>query len=136
MIQKSKQSSSSIKILKVLLVSSALITLTAHADEMTDSKLTSKPVLSDEERAGKEVVFSRKKGNCLACHMIQGAEATGNIGPPLILIQTRFPDKNKLRTQIWDSTARNPESSMPPFGRHKILSEKEIDQATAYVWTL
>ena len=37
---------------------------------------------SDIEQ-GKKVAFDRKKGNCLACHMIAGGELPGNIGPPL-----------------------------------------------------
>lgn len=85
---------------------------------------------------GKSLVFDKKKGNCLACHAIPGdpkAEAAGNIGPPLVNIKQRFPDRAKLRAQIWDATVANPDSVMPPFGRNKILTEKEIDLVTDYV---
>ncbi len=85
---------------------------------------------------GKKVAFDRKKGNCLACHQIEGGSLPGNIGPPLIAMKARFPDKGKLRAQIWDSTKTNPNSIMPPFGRHKILSEKEIDLIVEFVYTL
>lgn len=85
---------------------------------------------------GKEVAFDRKKGNCLACHQIEGGDLPGNIGPPLIAMKARFPDKARLRAQIWDSTKANPNTIMPPFGRHKILSEKEIDQIVEFVYTL
>ncbi len=86
--------------------------------------------------AGKKIAFSRKKGNCIACHIIAGGTSPGTIGPPLVGMQARYPDKSKLRAQIWDATKANPITMMPPFGRHKILSEKEIDQVLAFIMTL
>jgi sulfur-oxidizing protein SoxX len=85
---------------------------------------------------GKKVSFDRKKGNCLACHSIAGGSMTGNMGPPLVAMKARFPDKAKLREQIWDATKANPNSVMPPFGRHKVLSDKEIDLITEYIYSL
>jgi len=85
---------------------------------------------------GKKLAFDRKKGNCLACHSIAGGSMAGNMGPPLVAMKARFPDKAKLRAQIWDSTKANPNTTMPPFGRHKILSEKDIDLITEYILTL
>jgi sulfur-oxidizing protein SoxX len=85
---------------------------------------------------GKAVAFDRKKGNCLACHAMDDGELPGNIGPPLVAMQARFPDKSKLRAQIWDATVVNPNTIMPPFGRHRMLSEEEIDQIVEYVYTL
>jgi sulfur-oxidizing protein SoxX len=82
---------------------------------------------------GKEVAFDRKKGNCLACHAMDDGSLPGNIGPPLVSMKLRFPDKDVLRAQIWDATVRNPNTIMPPFGRHKMLSEEEIDWITEYV---
>ena len=85
---------------------------------------------------GKKIAFDRKKGNCLACHMIEGGDLPGNIGPPLVAMKARFPDKSKLRAQIWDSTKNNPNTMMPPFGRHAILTEKEIDKVVEFVYSL
>ncbi len=85
---------------------------------------------------GKEIAFDRSKGNCLACHMIEGGTLPGNIGPPLVGMKARFPDKAKLRAQIWDSTKAKPNSIMPPFGRHKILTESEIDKVVEFIYTL
>lgn len=85
---------------------------------------------------GQIVAFDVKKGNCLACHVIPSepkAESAGNIGPPLVNIKDRYPDRAKLRAQIWDATVSNPDTSMPPFGRNKILTESEIDQVTDYI---
>ena len=85
---------------------------------------------------GKKVAFDRKKGNCMPCHIMAGATLAGNIGPPLVAMKARFPDKAKLRAQIWDATAKNPNTMMPPFGLHRILSEKDIDLVTEYIHSL
>lgn len=91
---------------------------------------------SAEENAGQSLAFDRSKGNCLACHAFpndKAAKSPGNIAPPLMGMKSRYPDKAKLRAQIWDATARNPDTSMPPFGKNKILTETEIDQIVDYV---
>jgi sulfur-oxidizing protein SoxX len=85
---------------------------------------------------GKKIAFTRAQGNCLACHYIEGGESPGTIAPPLVAMSSRYPDKAALRAQIWDATEANPESSMPPFGRHGILSEEEIDKVTEFIWAL
>lgn len=85
---------------------------------------------------GKKIAFNRKKGNCLSCHAIMGGQAAGNLGPPLIAMKARFPDKQVLRDQIWDATKRNPATPMPPFGKHNILTDKEIDLVTEYIHSL
>ena len=91
---------------------------------------------ADEIADGKQVAFDRKKGNCLACHMISDGPLPGNIGPPLIAMKARFPDKAALRAQIWDSTVKNPNTIMPPFGRNQILSEQEVDLVTEFIYSL
>ncbi|WP_428609905.1 sulfur oxidation c-type cytochrome SoxX [Sedimenticola sp.] len=85
---------------------------------------------------GKAIATSRKKGNCLACHMIDDGSSPGNIGPPLLGMKARYPDKTKLRAQIWDATVANPESAMVPFGRLQVLTEAEIDKVVEYIWSL
>ena len=85
---------------------------------------------------GKKIAEDRTKGNCLACHVMGDGQLPGNIGPPLVGMKARFPDKAKLRAQIWDATKRNPNTMMPPFGRHGILTEDEIDKVVEYVYTL
>ena len=92
-----------------------------------------------KELTGKEIAFDRKKGNCLACHAmptVPDAVSAGMYGPPLIAMSARFPDKDKLRAQIWDATVANPSSSMIPFGKHGVLSEAEIDKVTDFVYGL
>ncbi len=90
----------------------------------------------DAVAAGKKLAFDRKKGNCLACHHIEGGTLMGNIAPPLVAMKSRFPDKTKLRAQIFDPTKANPRTIMPPFGKHRILSDKEIDLVTEFIYSL
>jgi sulfur-oxidizing protein SoxX len=87
--------------------------------------------------AGRSAAFDKNRGNCLACHAIPNdptATSPGNIGPPLIGMKARYPDRAKLRAQIWDATAVNPRTAMPPFGKNKIMTEPEIDQVTDYIY--
>jgi sulfur-oxidizing protein SoxX len=86
--------------------------------------------------AGKAVAEDRGKGNCVACHMIVGAESPGAIGPALIAMQTRYSSKEALARQIWDATVKTPEAAMPPFGKHEILTNQEFVDVVEYVWTL
>jgi sulfur-oxidizing protein SoxX len=51
-------------------------------------------------------------------------------------MKSRYPDRAKLRAQIWDATVANPRTGMPPFGRNKIMTEAEIDKVTDYVYGL
>ena len=85
---------------------------------------------------GKSIAFDRKKGNCLACHQIEGGSLPGNIGPPLLTMKSRFPDKNKLRAQITDARSNNANTIMPPFGAHEILSSSEIDKVVEFIHSL
>jgi sulfur-oxidizing protein SoxX len=85
---------------------------------------------------GKAIAFDRNKGNCLACHVIADGELPGDIGPPLVNLRQRYPNKARLRVQVYDATINNPNTPMPPFGRHRILSNAEIDQIVDYLFTL
>ncbi len=102
--------------------------------------LSALPVSAEQAKTaleeGKELAFNRKKGNCLACHRMDDGVSPGNIGPPLLSMPARFPDKAKLRAQIYDSTALNPHSMMPPFGKHGALTAEEIDKIVEYIYTL
>ncbi len=99
------------------------------------------PAISVAEEAsvidqGKAIAFNKKKGNCLACHQIAGGKLPGNIGPPLVGMKARFPDLNKLKAQITDARKNNPNTIMPPFGPHAILSKDEINKVAEFIYSL
>ena len=112
-------------LLVAVITASAFHTEAVRADSQAD-------VISK----GKNLTVDRKKGNCLSCHFIADSEMPGTHGPPLIFMKQRFPDKAKLRARIYDATASNPNTMMPPFGRHGILTDDEIDKITDYIYTL
>jgi len=91
---------------------------------------------SGDIEEGKKLAFDRKKGNCLACHMMDDGELAGNNGPPLIAMKARFPNKQDLFDQIWDPTKNDPNSFMPPFGKHGAISKTEINKIIEYLYTL
>ena len=101
--------------------------------------LLAQPVLASPDGRvvqGKTLAMDRGKGNCLACHMIDDGELPGNVGPPLLAMKVRFPDREALQTQICDATVRNSNSRMPPFCRHGILTAEEVDLIVDYLYTL
>lgn len=109
----------------VLLASIAISTLSvANADEAADVT------------EGKAIAFSKKLGNCLSCHAIDDGVMPGDIGPPLIAMKARFPDREALKNQIYDARTANPETFMPPFGAHEILTESELDKVVSYIHSL
>jgi sulfur-oxidizing protein SoxX len=85
---------------------------------------------------GERIAFDRSKGNCLTCYVIKGGDSPGTIGPALTDLKTKYPDRNDLVAIVNDETKRNPQTVMPPFGRNRILTEKEINAIVDFLQTL
>lgn len=85
---------------------------------------------------GQKLAFDRGKGNCLTCHDIKGGDLAGTIGPALVDIKSKYPDRNELVAIVSDETKRNPTTVMPPFGRNHILTEQEISAVVDFLQTL
>lgn len=115
-----------------------MTTLAGAVGEMPDEQTCAKA--KSAVLAGGCIATDRQKGNCMACHQFNGLERTrlqaGNIGPPLVAIKARHPNKKLLREQVWDASKFNPTTVMPPFGRHRILTEKEIDLVVEWLYSL
>jgi len=107
--------------MRFVLVLTLMLALEAQADEFAEARA---------------MAFDRNKGNCLACHMIAGGEMPGLVAPPLMMMKQRFPDREVLKEQIWDATIRNPESVMPPYGRHGVFTEEELEMVVNYIHSL
>ena len=85
---------------------------------------------------GQKLAFDRGKGNCLTCHVIEGGDLPGTIGPELKDLKSKYPDRNDLVAIVSDETKRNPQTVMPPFGRNRILTEQEINAVVDFLQTL
>lgn len=121
----------STKLMLAASIVGVMLATTGYAQQPQAPAAAAKP-----PETGQDIAFNNKKGNCLACHLVPGdakAVTSANIGPPLVAMKARYPDKKALRDQIWDATKINPMSAMPPFGKHLILTEQEIDKVTDYV---
>ena len=102
----------------------------------TQPAVAEEVALSAVQNQGKQLAFERSKGNCLACHQMADGALAGNVAPPLLLMQVRFPDRAVLREQIADARIRNPGTIMPPFEAHGILSAEEVDAIVEYLYAL
>ena len=88
---------------------------------------------------GRELFLDPRKGNCVACHQVPGVPSVKGkfrIGPELEGVKQRFPDRSQLRATIWDLSDSQPNTLMPPYGKHRILTETEIDAVVRYLETL
>ncbi|MEA1990037.1 MAG: sulfur oxidation c-type cytochrome SoxX [Pseudomonadota bacterium] len=121
--------------MKQLLTALAISTAVVAAPVST-VQAAEKAASSVEE--GKKLAYSRSKGNCLACHMAGEGAMPGNIGPALIAMKLRYPDKQKLVDKVWGKpeTQTVPNSMMPAFGQNGILSDSDINKIVDYIYTL
>jgi sulfur-oxidizing protein SoxX len=85
-------------------------------------------------------VFTRAdKGHCIACHQLPagvGPATRNDVGPRLEGERMRALGSEKLREILEDATRANPDTVMPPFGRHRILDPREIEQLTEFLHAL
>ncbi len=89
--------------------------------------------------SGRAIFLDERKGNCAACHKAPNdatVKTQSNIGAPLEAIKARYPDGKKLREVIWDLSKTVPNTIMPPYGKHRILSDDEIDALVIYLETI
>ena len=88
---------------------------------------------------GRALFTDARRGNCAACHKLPNdpvVKSVSTLGPVLSGLKARFPERAKLRAAIWDLGASQPGTSMPPYGKHRILSEAEIDNLVIYLEAL
>lgn len=86
-----------------------------------------------------ELFVRRDKGHCIACHQLpaaNGPATRADLGPRLEGARMRELGRTALRAVIVDPTAANPDTVMPPFGRHRLLERAEIDRIVEYLHAL
>jgi L-cysteine S-thiosulfotransferase len=79
------------------------------------------------------------KGNCIACHQLPagaGPATRADLGPRLEGARMRALGRAALRQAIVDPTRANPDTVMPPFGRHRLLDAAEIDRLVQFLEAL
>lgn len=99
---------------------------------------------------GREIAINRKKGNCLACHIMPIPEQSfhGEIGPDLSGVGSRY-EIGELRLRVVNPKVFNSDTMMPAFyrtdGFHRvgkkfqgktILNPQEVEDLLAYLMTL
>ena len=102
------------------------------------------PLVSAQNAAldGRALFINERKGNCAACHKTSAdvsRKGVASIGPPMESIKQKYPapaDRARLREAIRDMSKTKPDTIMPPYGKHHILTEAEIDALVVYLETL
>jgi sulfur-oxidizing protein SoxA len=94
------------------------------------------PIKGNPEN-GKKLVANRKRGGgCVACHIFPDTQMPGNIGPDFSSIGTWKRPDAYLFNYIYDPRLFYPNTTMPPWGAHNVLSQDEIKDIVVYLQTL
>jgi len=89
--------------------------------------------------AGAELFARPDKGHCGACHQVAegaGPATRSDVGPRLEGKRMRELGRAALRRLLVDPMPSNPDTIMPPYGRHRILDGAEIDRIVDYLYAL
>jgi len=115
-------------------------------DDTIPASLTGK---AGDPAAGKKTAINKKKGNCLACHVMPIPEEQfhGNIGPNLGEVGNTM-SAAEMRIRLADPKLVNPGTIMPAFLKpgttrvlkkfegKAILTPQEVEDVIAYLLTL
>ena len=94
---------------------------------------------SGQVRDGRELFTNPGKGNCIACHQVpegSGPAVRADVGPRLDAARLKGWDRARLRALLDDPMRANPDTVMPPYGRHRLLDAREIGQIIDYLHAL
>ena len=89
--------------------------------------------------AARDLFIRADKGHCIACHQLPegaGPATRADLGTRVEGSRMRALGKSALREAIVDPTLANPDTVMPPFGRHRILDAAEIDRLVEFLLAL
>ncbi len=115
------------KLVKKLLLATAISSLAFTSSIASDAELVKK---------GEKIFMTKKLGNCLACHDVNGknVDGPGSMGPKLNALQ--YWPEQALYDKIYDPYTTNPISAMPAFGKNGWLNDSEIKALVAYLKTV
>ncbi len=91
---------------------------------------------ADLVKEGEKIFNTKKIGNCLACHAVNGKDINnpGSLGPKLQGLSA-WPEQ-ALYDKVYDPYTTNPISAMPPFGKNGVLDDHQIKAVVAYLKTI
>lgn len=89
--------------------------------------------LNGDPARGKALANERSKGNCVACHLLQGAEQPGSRGPDLRTYGSWDRSDAETYALVYDMRSRNPDTVMPPAGTNQILTDQELRDVVAFL---
>jgi len=115
------------KLLKNLLLASAVAGLFVTTSVAGNADLV---------KEGEKIFNTKKLGNCLACHAVNGKKIDnpGSFGPKLQYLAS-WPEK-ALYDKIYDPYTTSPISAMPAFGKNGWLNDAQIKALVAYLKTV
>lgn len=120
--------------------------------QITDGSSISKSLTgkAGDAKKGRTLAIHRKKGNCLACHVMPIPEQAfhGNIGPDLAGVAGRYSE-GEIRLRVVNPKVFNPDTIMPAFYHNAgfnrvlkkfkgktIISAQDVEDIVAYLMTL
>ena len=114
------------KLIKSLVVAAAISGLA----------VTSSYAGGDLVKKGEKIFMTKKLGNCIACHDINGKtlDGPGSMGPKLQYLSA-WPEE-ALYAKVYNPYTTNPISQMPAFGKSGWLSDAEIKAVVAFLKTI
>ena len=89
-----------------------------------------------QETSALDLFVRPDKGHCIACHQLPpgiGPQTRADVGPRLEGARMRELGRATLREILVDATRRNPDTVMPPYGRHRILAAPEIERLAEFL---
>lgn len=89
--------------------------------------------LNGDATRGQALANERSKGNCVACHLLKGAEQPGSKGPDLSTYGTWGRSDAEIYALVYDMRSRNPDTVMPPAGTNQILTDQELRDVVAFL---
>lgn len=88
---------------------------------------------------GRAIFADPARGNCIACHQVPagaGPSVRSDVGPRLDAARLRGWDRARLRELLHDPMRANPGTVMPPYGRHRLLDDREIERLIDFLHAL
>jgi len=87
-------------------------------------------------KEGEKIFMTKKIGNCIACHAINGkkSDGPGSLGPKLQGL-SYWPEE-ALYNKVYDPYTTNPVSAMPAFGKNGVLNDHQIKAVVAFLKTI